>query len=120
MKLLLDTCVWGLAAARLRSEGHDVVWAGEWPEDPGDEEIRELAYLEGRILVTLDNDCGELAVVYCHPHTGIIRLVDFESIDQAVVCFRILNTHAKQLQRGAISTAEPGRFRIRDTEFTGT
>jgi len=37
---------------------YDVVWAGEWPEDPGDEEILERAYLEGRILVTLDKDFG--------------------------------------------------------------
>lgn len=59
MKLLLDTCVWGPASQRLRSEGHDVVWAGEWPEDPGDEEILERAYIEGRILVTLDKDFGE-------------------------------------------------------------
>ncbi len=29
MKLLLDTCVSGLTAAALRSNGHDVVWTGE-------------------------------------------------------------------------------------------
>jgi predicted nuclease of predicted toxin-antitoxin system len=119
MKLLLDTCVWGPTSQRLRSEGHDVVWAGEWPEDPGDEEILERAYIEGRILVTLDKDFGELAVVYGHPHAGIIRLVDFRSSDQADVCLKVLNDYAEQLQRGAIITAEPGRLRIRDTKFTG-
>ena len=119
MKLLLDTCVWGSASERLRSQGHDVVWAGEWPEDPGDEEILERAYTEGRILVTLDKDFGELAVVYGHPHAGIIRLVDFKSTDQAAVCLKVLSLYAEQLQRGAIVTAEPGRLRIRDTEFTG-
>jgi hypothetical protein len=30
MKVLLDTCVWGGAAAELRAVGHDVVWAGDW------------------------------------------------------------------------------------------
>jgi predicted nuclease of predicted toxin-antitoxin system len=30
--------------------------------------------------VTLDKDFGELAVVYGHPHAGIIRLVDFSII----------------------------------------
>ncbi len=39
MKLLLDTCVWGGAKKTLESSGHDVVWAGDWAEDPGDEEI---------------------------------------------------------------------------------
>ncbi len=81
MKLLLDTCVWGPASEELRSAGH-VVWAGEWREDPGDEEVMEQAYLESRILVTLDKDFGELAVVYSQPHAGIIRLVDFKSTDQ--------------------------------------
>ena len=119
MKLLLDTCVWGPASERLRSEGHDVVWAGEWPEDPGDEEILERAFIEGRILVTLDKDFGELAVVYGQPHAGIIRLVDFKSTDQAVVCLKVLSAYAEQLERDAIITVEPGRVRIRDTEFTG-
>ena len=35
MQLLLDSCVWGFAAAELRERGHDVVWAGDWEEDPG-------------------------------------------------------------------------------------
>lgn len=43
MKLLLDTCVWGKAADGLRSHGHDVAWAGDWPQDPGDEEILRQA-----------------------------------------------------------------------------
>ena len=39
MKLLLDTCVWGGAKKTLVSSGHDVVWTGDWSQDPGDEEI---------------------------------------------------------------------------------
>lgn len=60
MKLLLDSCVWGGAVARLRAAGHDVVWSGDWPADPGDEEILAHALAEGRVLVTLDKDFGEL------------------------------------------------------------
>ena len=56
MKLLLDTCVWGGAVAPLKAAGHDVVWAGDWPTDPGDDEILALAHREGRILITLDKD----------------------------------------------------------------
>ena len=54
MKLLLDTCVWGRAAESLRLSGPDVIWSGDWDEDPGDEEILSLACTEGRILVTLE------------------------------------------------------------------
>jgi predicted nuclease of predicted toxin-antitoxin system len=44
--LLLDTCVWNGVAAELEAAGHDVEWSGNWPQDPGDEEI--LAYADGR------------------------------------------------------------------------
>ena len=56
MKFLLDTCVWGGASNELRSAGHDVIWAGEWPDDPKDDEILERACWEDRVLVTLDKD----------------------------------------------------------------
>ena len=51
MNFLLDTCVWGRASNELRSAGHNVIWAGEWPDDPGDDEILERAHREGRITV---------------------------------------------------------------------
>ncbi len=44
MKVLLDTCVWGGAYKELKGAGYDVVWVGNWPEDPGDEEILKYAY----------------------------------------------------------------------------
>ena len=63
MKLLLDACVWGKAREELRAAGHDVIHAGDWPEDPGDEEILRRADQERRVLVTLDKDFGALAVL---------------------------------------------------------
>ena len=113
MRLLLDTCVWGGACKELQSAGHDVVWAGEWSEDPGDDEILERAHREGRILVTLDKDFGELAIIHQIPHSGIIRLVNLSSGQQAVVCLRVISLHKKELESGAIITAERNRLRIR-------
>jgi predicted nuclease of predicted toxin-antitoxin system len=43
----------------------------DWAKDPGDEEILTQAHREGRVLVTLDKDFGELAVVQ------LIGLMDF-------------------------------------------
>jgi len=54
VKLLLDTCIWSGAVGPLQSAGHDVVWAGDWPTDPGDDESVALAHHKGRILITLD------------------------------------------------------------------
>lgn len=116
MKLLLDSCVWAGARDQLTATGHDVVWVGDWPEDPGDEEILELALREARILVTLDKDFGELAVVRGKRHSGILRLVNFSSAQQGVACVAILEHYAGDLELGAIITAEPGRLRIRPSE----
>jgi predicted nuclease of predicted toxin-antitoxin system len=116
VKVLLDTCVSPRAIAELVSAGHDVVWSGGWPEDPGDEEILARAYVEERVLVTLDKDFGELAVVGEKPHCGIVRLVDIRSSQQGAICQRVLDLHGRELAEGAIITAEPGRLRIRPAE----
>jgi predicted nuclease of predicted toxin-antitoxin system len=61
VRLLLDTCLSAGAATVLRAAGHDVEHAGDWSEDPGDQEILARARSDGRVLVTLDRDFGELA-----------------------------------------------------------
>jgi predicted nuclease of predicted toxin-antitoxin system len=116
MKILLDTCVWGGVREALRARCYDVIWTGEWESDPGDEEILELANAQGRILVTLDKDFGELAIVQQKPHCGIVRLVDFSARDQATICMQVLERYETELLKGALVTAEPGRIRIRPAE----
>ena len=113
MKILLDTCVTGHAKAQLQAAGHDVVWSGDWDRDPGDDVILAAANREGRGLVTLDKDFGELAILLGASHCGILRLVNFRSAEQGPVCLEVLVTHGADLQSGAIITAEPGRVRIR-------
>jgi predicted nuclease of predicted toxin-antitoxin system len=116
MRILLDTCVWGGVKAELEHAGHDVVWCGDWDEDPGDEEILHTAYREERICVTLDKDFGELAVVYGLPHHGIIRLVNLASWQQSGICLQVLAKYGNDLLRGAIVTAEADRLRYRPPE----
>ena len=113
MKLLLDTCVWGGLKEPLGAAGHDVVWTGDWPEDPGDEEILEQAHEEGRVLITLDKDFGELAIVRGTPHGGILRLVALSTEQQVTVCLAALRRYAQELEAGSIVTAETGRIRVR-------
>ena len=113
MKLLLDSCVWGKAVPDLETAGHDVVWAGSWAEDPGDDEILRRAHTEGRVLVTLDKDFGEMAVFHSVPHSGILRLVNVGARRQAEVIRHVLQVHASELERGAVITADLGRLRIR-------
>ncbi|WP_022949720.1 DUF5615 family PIN-like protein [Methylohalobius crimeensis] len=113
MNLLLDTCVWGGTLQVLREAGHDVVWTGEWDTDPGDQEILRYAYEEDRILVTLDKDFGERAIVYGDPHCGIVRLVGIPARKQTDYCLRVLEKYSSELMRGAIVTVDVKRTRIR-------
>lgn len=98
--------------------GHDVVWTGSWPRDPGDEEILARAFAEERVLVTLDKDFGELAILRNLRHFGILRLVGFRAEKQAEVCAAVLSSHGVELLAGALITAERGRLRVRAPEPT--
>jgi predicted nuclease of predicted toxin-antitoxin system len=86
---------------------------GDWPEDPGDEEILAYGQRESLVVVTLDKDFGELAVAFGREHGGIVRLVNFPVRQQAAVCLAAIEAHGDELQAGAIVTAEPGRLRFR-------
>lgn len=116
MKALLDTCVWGGATKELADAGHDVIWAGAWLSDPGDEEILARAHAEDRVLVTLDKDFGELAIVRGHPHSGIVRLVGVRAREQGPTTVAILRSYEADLERGAIITVTPPSVRIRPAD----
>ena len=113
MRLLLDNCVWNKSRKDLAAAGHDVVHVGDWPEDPGDEELLRRAHAENRVLVTLDKDFGELAVVRGQTHVGIVRLVEIPARRQGPMCAAAVERYGTMLARGAIVTVEPGRVRVR-------
>ena len=60
MKFLLDECVAKASAMRLRMIGHDVVRVGSDIRIPNDDDILVLATSEERVLITHDQDFGEL------------------------------------------------------------
>lgn len=65
------------------------------------------------MLVTLDKDFGEIAIVYRRPHVGIVRLVGAPARQQAAACLRILRGHGEDLAKAAIITLSRGRLRVR-------
>ena len=113
MRLLLDTCVALGAVEALRRSGHDVAWSGELDRDPGDEALLDMAIREGRVLITLDKDFGELAVVRALRHCGIVRLVGFRALEQGEACRKTLERYGQELAGGALLTVEPSRVRVR-------
>ena len=102
----------------LSAAGHDVEWVGDWSADPGDEHLLATAAAQGQILITLDKDFGELAVLFRRPHAGIVRLVNLRAKDQGPVCAAALRRYGAELEQGAIVTAEDQRVRIRPPDVT--
>lgn len=98
----------------LTRAGHDVIWSGDWDKDPGDEEILAVAHSEKRVLITLDKDFGELAIVFDQAHSGILRLVNLSTKEQGDVCKEVLARYESNLSNGALITAERGRVRVRE------
>ena len=79
MRFLIDRCAGRLVADWLRKQGHDVVESRELGPDPGDRALLEWAANEGRILITIDTDFGQLIYTENVGHAGLIRLPDVPS-----------------------------------------
>ncbi len=113
MRLLVDSCVAESVYDELLDAGYDAEWTGDWDEDAGDREILRIAHTEGRIVVTLDKDFGELAVRQGVYHCGIVRLKKLRINDQAKRCIEALESFGEELQQGSMVVVEPGRIRWR-------
>ena len=110
MKLLLDACVWGGTADQLATSWEDVVWAGDWTEDPGDEEILARAHHEGRVFVTLDKDFGELIIVriYCNaPYIYHILFFPKQLLRHPPHRFPLFPDEFREIAQAEVSEVEP-------------
>lgn len=74
MKFLLDENIGSSVAHHLKEMGHDVIWVGEDLQGLEDELILAKAFREKRILITLDQDFGQLVFLYLRPHCGVVLL----------------------------------------------
>ena len=90
---------------RVAEAGHDVLWAGEWGIDPGDEEILRRALASRRVLVTHDQDFATLAIAFGHGHAGILRIVDTPTEQGVRVCLEAIASRGDELAAGAIVVA---------------
>jgi predicted nuclease of predicted toxin-antitoxin system len=75
-----------------------------------------MAFEEGRIVITLDKDFGELAVHEGERHCGILRLVGFSSQAEGSVAASAIDRYEPDFLAGAIVTIEPGRVRVRERD----
>lgn len=113
MRVLVDACVARGAILALRAAGHDVLSVDDVSPPLDDAAVLALAHGEGRVLVTLDKDFGELVIVRDRPHGGIVRLVALPAASQGPACVQVLSAQAEALDRGARVTLYRGRVRVR-------
>jgi predicted nuclease of predicted toxin-antitoxin system len=112
VKFLVDRCAGRRLAGWLQEQGHDVVEARERRPDPGDAAILEWGVTEGRIVVTIDTDFGELVFLQGAQHCGIVRLPDVTATQRIALMNEVLARHAQALNAKAVITVRGGRIRV--------
>ena len=112
MKFLLDQCAGRQLAAWLREQGHDVLDAWEIGADPGDPALLERARMEGRVMVTLDKDFGDLVYLHGFGHAGLVRLPDVPTGQRIMLFAELFHRHRSALEDGAVITIVGSRIRI--------
>lgn len=75
LNIYLDQMLGLRIAQALQDEGHNVVRAFEVGQSRADDsQILQKAIAENRILITLDEDFGDWAILPLSEHPGVIRL----------------------------------------------
>lgn len=113
MRFLADeNCDFAIVRA-LRSAGHDVLAVSEFQQRSVDQQLMEMAYAEGRIVVTEDKDFGWLAFVRHVDNPGVIlmRFPGGARNTLAAAVTRLVNELGPKLV-GAFVVLRPGSVRI--------
>ena len=112
MRFLVDACAGRRLADWLADQGHDVLFADEFGADPGDRALLERAVAEGRAVVTIDMDFGELVFLHGMSHAGLVRLPDVPSGERVALMKEVLSRCGDALSQRAVITASRQRIRI--------
>lgn len=89
MKFLIDECLGSKFALWLQNKGYDVISVIDLMPGAKDEQVLEKAFIDNRILVTLDKDFGEMVFRIKLKHKGIILLrLDSLSFENKIIKFK--------------------------------
>jgi predicted nuclease of predicted toxin-antitoxin system len=118
MKLLADESVDQPIVERLRNAGHNVLYVAELAPSISDDEVLRLANDEDAILVTVDNDFGELVFRQHRVHGGVvlIRLFGISSTLKAEIVAQVFQERAAEMP-DAFTVIAPGIVRIRHDSY---
>lgn len=112
MKFLIDRCAGRRLADWLRAAGHDVTESRELERDPGDDALLALAVRDGRVLVTMDKDFGDLIFTKGAAHTGMIRLPDVPVARRILLISQVIGDISAEDLAQSIVTISENRIRV--------
>ncbi|MHB9150862.1 MAG: DUF5615 family PIN-like protein [Thermoleophilia bacterium] len=109
MKLLADEGVDAAIVARLRAEGHDVVYVAELSPSINDKAVLDLANGDERVLVIADKDFGELVFRLRQVAFGVllVRLPGLSSAGKADAVSELVREHGPEMA-GAFTVVSRG------------
>jgi predicted nuclease of predicted toxin-antitoxin system len=118
VNLLANEGVDQQVVARLRDEGHTVLYVAEMQSGISDEAVLNLANREDRALLTTDKDFGELVFrqgLLTRSGVVLIRLTGLRPEDKARIVASTIEEHTAELVPGTFTVITPGAVRIRRT-----
>ena len=114
MNLLADECLAAEVVARSRADGHAVEASGDTAPGAADDDMLTRAVAAGQVLVTADEDFGELVYLLRRVHAGVVllRLSGMSAADRAALVSGVFQDRATDLP-GSFTVIEPDAVRVR-------
>jgi predicted nuclease of predicted toxin-antitoxin system len=114
MKFLVDVGVGRKVEQWLHKNGFNAKAVRDIDAIARDADILQLAASEGRMIITMDKDFGELVYNSGLPHSGvlILRLDDAKGQEKVEIVAGILSGFADEIE-GRFCVYQDGRLRIR-------
>lgn len=114
MNVLVDVSAGRTIADLIRSLGHDTAFVRDRDPSMPDADILAWAVAEGRLIVTMDKDFGDLVYRSGLAHAGVLllRLEAARTAQKVRIVTDIFAAHAAELP-GHFSVYQNGRLRIR-------
>jgi predicted nuclease of predicted toxin-antitoxin system len=99
LKLLIEVGVGKSVENWLKNASYDVLALRDINPRMSDKDILKVAVSEGRLLITMDKDFGELVYHSSKPHLGVLllRLEDATSDEKVEVIKKIFTEHSEEL-----------------------
>ena len=117
LKIVVNVGVGVAVEETLRELGHDVVSVRNIDPRMGDREIVDMAARDGRLVITVDKDFGELVFREETNNAGgvLLRLEEATGAEKAEVVRRVFEEHT-DLLRDRFAVYQSGRLRIRSAK----